>query len=252
MISQVQQARRRIEAYAIRTPVMTSTTLDHQVGAQVFLKCENFQRVGAFKFRGAYNAISQLSAEEKSNGVITYSSGNHAQAVALACQLLHIKATVVMPNNAPHIKRAATFEYGARIVEYDPLAADRKTIAQQLAQEHGYTTVPPFDHLNVVLGQGTCALEMIEQVGQLGPPLGSYRRGWTAQWLRDCGQSLPSLLPSNRDRARSRRRRQTLVLLPDATERAQSSDDCRWYPNRLTGSGDFSSRTAACGWYGNR
>jgi threonine dehydratase len=137
------------------------------VGADVFLKCENFQRGGAFKFRGALNAISQLSPEERARGVLTYSSGNHAQAVALVCRTLNIQAHVVMPANAPATKRAATAGYGAQVIPYDPATGDRQQIALALAAEHGYTIVPPFDHPQVVAGQGTAALELLEDLERL-------------------------------------------------------------------------------------
>jgi len=161
-------ARERIRGHAHVTPVLTSHTLDASVGAQVFLKCENLQRMGAFKYRGARNAISQLSEAEQARGVITYSSGNHAQAVALVCQELDIEATIVMPDNAPATKRQATEQtYGARVVDYDPATGDRKQIAEDLAAKHGYTIVPPFDHPNIVAGAGTAALELIDEVGEL-------------------------------------------------------------------------------------
>ena len=163
----IQSAARRLIGHAHRTPVMTSRTLDRLVGAEIFLKCENFQRGGAFKVRGAYNAISQLTDAEKARGVIAYSSGNHAQAVALVCRELGIKATIVMPADAPATKRAATEGYGATVVEYDPATGDRKQIAEALAAEHGYTIIPPFDHPHVVAGQGTAALELFEEVGRL-------------------------------------------------------------------------------------
>lgn len=167
LFARIKAAAQRLEGLAHRTPVMSSRTLNAYVGADVWLKCENLQRVGAFKFRGAYNAISQLSAEERARGVITYSSGNHAQAVALACQLLGATAHVVMPDNAPAIKRAATEHYGAHVIPYDPAITDRKAIAEALAAEHGYTIIPPYDHLEIVAGQGTAALELFEQVGPL-------------------------------------------------------------------------------------
>ena len=157
----------QIAGVAHQTPVMTSRTLDEWVGAQVLLKCENLQRVGAFKFRGAYNAISQLSDEERARGVITYSSGNHAQAVALACSLLGAQAVIVMPQNAPATKRAATEGYGAQVVAYDPTTQDRRELAERLAAEHGYTIVPPYDHLDVIAGQGTAALELCQDAGPL-------------------------------------------------------------------------------------
>ena len=168
MIRIVQSAQKRLKGIAHLTPVMTSRTLDQLAGAPVYLKCENFQRVGAFKFRGAYNAISQLGPAEKARGVITFSSGNHAQAVALVGQMLEIQTTVVMPDNAPSIKRAATEGYGARVVSYDPATGSRDAIARELAERHGYTVIPPYDHLEVVAGQGTAALELIETVGHLG------------------------------------------------------------------------------------
>lgn len=163
----IQAAAHRLAGVAHHTPVMTSRTLDTQVGASIFLKCENLQRGGAFKFRGAYNTISQLSDEERARGVITYSSGNHAQAVALVSRLLGVKATIVMPDNAPATKRAATEGYGALVVEYDPAEADRKAIAEDLADLHGYVIVPPYDHAHVIAGQGTAAHELINEVGPL-------------------------------------------------------------------------------------
>jgi threonine dehydratase len=167
MFAQVQAARERLKGHANLTPVMTSRTLDGLLGAQVFFKCENFQRVGAFKFRGAFNAISQFSDAEKSRGVLTYSSGNHAQAVALVGRMLGIHTTIVMPNNAPATKRAATEEYGATIVEYDPEQTTREELAHGLQAQHGYTLIPPYDHRDVVAGQGTAALELFEQAGDL-------------------------------------------------------------------------------------
>lgn len=167
MFEQVLQAHERLQSQAHRTPIAISKTLDQHIGAQIFLKCENFQRMGAFKFRGAFNAISQLSDAEKARGVITYSSGNHAQAVALVGQMLGIKATIVMPHNAPRIKREATEGYGATVVEYNPDEADRKAIAEQMAAEHGYVIIPPYDHEQIVAGQGTAALELFQNAGEL-------------------------------------------------------------------------------------
>jgi threonine dehydratase len=146
---------------------MTSRSLNQLVGAEVFLKCENFQRVGAFKFRGAFNAISQLAEEQRSRGVITYSSGNHAQAVALVGRLLGVPTVVVMPNNAPAVKRAATESYGATVVEYEPEQTTREEVAKVLKSEHGYSLIPPFDHADVIAGQGTAALELFEAVKTL-------------------------------------------------------------------------------------
>ena len=163
----VKEAQKRIEGHAHVTPVMTSQTLNDITGAQIFLKCENFQRMGAFKFRGAYNAMSQLTEEQKKRGVITYSSGNHAQAVALVGRLLGIRTVVVMPNNAPVIKREATEAYGATVVEYDPEETTREEICRDLETKHGHTLVPPFDHIDIVAGQGTAARELIDEVKTL-------------------------------------------------------------------------------------
>lgn len=157
-------ARDRLRGVAHLTPVMTSSTLNGWLGAEVFFKCENFQRIGAFKFRGAYNAISQLSDEERERGVLTFSSGNHAQAVAKVCQMLGIRAVIVMPDNAPATKRAATEGYGAQVVEYDPTVTTREELAADLAAAHGYTLIPPYDHADVIAGQGTAALELHRQV----------------------------------------------------------------------------------------
>lgn len=163
----VTRAAERLEGVAHRTPVATSRTLDGRLGASLFLKCENLQRVGAFKFRGAYNAIARLSAEERARGVLTYSSGNHAQAVALASRLLGVSATIVMPENAPAAKRRATEGYGASIVPYDPAKEKREDVAERLRQEGHTTLIPPYDHADVIAGQGTAARELIEEVGDL-------------------------------------------------------------------------------------
>lgn len=163
----VRAAAARINGVANRTPVFTSRTLDQLVGANVFLKCESYQRVGAFKFRGAYNAVNQFSDQEKARGVITYSSGNHAQATALVGQLLGVKTIIVMPDNAPKTKRAATEGYGAQVIEYKPEEADRKDLAHEIAAQHGYTILPPYDHAHVIAGQGTSALELFEDYGDL-------------------------------------------------------------------------------------
>lgn len=167
MFESIKSAQKRLRGHAHITPVMTSRTLNRLVKAQVYLKCENYQRVGAFKFRGAFNAISQLSGPQRRRGVITYSSGNHAQAVALVGQLLEIRTTVVMPNNAPVTKRAATEEYGAIVVDYDPEKTTREEIAKILEAEHGYTMIPPFDHVDIIAGQGTAVMELFEEVKTL-------------------------------------------------------------------------------------
>jgi threo-3-hydroxy-L-aspartate ammonia-lyase len=167
MFKLIKAAKERLRGYANVTPIMTSRTLNRVIGTEVYLKCENFQRVGAFKFRGAFNAMSRLSEEQRSRGVITYSSGNHAQAVALVGKLLNIPTVVVMPSNAPATKRAATEEYGAEVIEYDSIEISREEVARNLQVLHAYTMIPPFDHLDVIAGQGTAALEMVEDLGQL-------------------------------------------------------------------------------------
>jgi len=163
----VKAAQKRIEGHAHVTPIMTSQTLNQITSAQIFLKCENFQRMGAFKFRGAYNAMSQLTESQKKRGVITYSSGNHAQAVALVGRLLGIRTVVVMPDNAPEIKRQATEAYGATVVGYDPEETTREKICRDLERKHGHTLVPPYDHINIVAGQGTAAMELLQEVKTL-------------------------------------------------------------------------------------
>jgi len=160
----IKAAQERIKGHAHVTPVMTSNTLNQHTDAEVFLKCENFQRMGAFKFRGAYNAMSQLTEDQKKRGVITHSSGNHAQAVALVGSLLGIQTTVVMPANAPAVKRTATEQYGATVVDYNPAETTREKISEDLLSRHAYTLVPPYDHINIVAGQGTAALELIQKV----------------------------------------------------------------------------------------
>jgi len=163
----VAAAAERLAGVAHRTPVATSRTLDERLAARLFLKCENLQRAGAFKFRGAYNAIARLSPEERRSGVLTYSSGNHAQAIALASRLLGTQATIVMPENAPAAKRAATEGYGARVVAYDPGKEKREEVAERLRQQGEPVLIPPYDHEDVIAGQGTAALELLEDVGEL-------------------------------------------------------------------------------------
>jgi len=160
-------ARETLRGHAHITPIATSRTLNRLVGAEVFCKCENFQRVGAFKFRGAFNAVSRLTAAQKRSGVITFSSGNHAQAIALACQLLGVRATIVMPRDAPAAKRQATEGYGATVVLCEPTNPSREKVAAELQARHGLTLIPPFDHLDVIAGQGTAAAELCEQVPNL-------------------------------------------------------------------------------------
>ncbi|HEX6529876.1 MAG TPA: threo-3-hydroxy-L-aspartate ammonia-lyase [Burkholderiales bacterium] len=162
----IARAHERIKAQARRTPVLTSRTVDELTGASVFFKCENFQRMGAFKFRGAFNALSQLGEEQKKKGVVAFSSGNHAQAVALSGRLLGIKTVIVMPQDAPQVKLEATRGYGAEVVQYAK-HEERETLAGKLAAERGLTLIPPFDHAHIIAGQGTAAKELIEDVGPL-------------------------------------------------------------------------------------
>ena len=163
----VAAAAERLAGHAHRTPVMTSRTVNARTGAEVFFKCENLQRMGAFKFRGAYNALVQLSDGEKRRGVLAYSSGNHAQAIALAGTLLGIRTTIVMPDDAPAVKLAATRGYGGEVVTYDKNEATREALGAALAAERGLTVIPPYDHPHVVAGQGTAAKELIEDAGRL-------------------------------------------------------------------------------------
>jgi threo-3-hydroxy-L-aspartate ammonia-lyase len=163
----VQAAAGRLKGVAHRTPVLTSRTLDDRLGMQVLMKAENLQRMGAFKFRGGYNAVNVLSEAQRARGVVAFSSGNHAQAVALAAQLHGCSATIVMPHDAPALKVAATRGYGAEVVVYDRYKEDRAQIAQRIVAERDATLIPPFDHLPVMAGQGTAALELIEDAGPL-------------------------------------------------------------------------------------
>jgi threonine dehydratase len=165
--SDIEQAAARIAGVAHRTPVLTSLTADARSGAQLFFKCENFQRMGAFKFRGAYNALSKFTAEQRRAGVLTYSSGNHAQAIALSASLLGMKSTIIMPHDAPALKVAATREYGGEVVTYDRYKENREEIGRRLARERGMTLIPPYDHPDVIAGQGTAAKELIEDAGPL-------------------------------------------------------------------------------------
>ena len=157
----------RIAGQAHRTPVLTSRTANEETGAQLFFKCENLQRMGAFKFRGAYNALAKFDADQRRAGVVAFSSGNHAQAIALSARLLGMPATIVMPQDAPASKIAATRGYGAQVVTYDRYTEDREQIGRDLAARHGYTLVPPYDHADVIAGQGTAAKELFEEVGPL-------------------------------------------------------------------------------------
>jgi len=156
-----------LDGVAHRTPVMTSRTADRQTGAKIYFKADNYQRMGAFKFRGAYNAIANLTPAQRAAGVLTFSSGNHAQAIALSGSLLGVKTTIIMPEDAPVAKKAATEGYGATVVTYDRYKQNRDDIARDMQQKTGMTLIPPYDHLHVIAGQGTSAKELIEDVGEL-------------------------------------------------------------------------------------
>ncbi|WCX97491.1 threo-3-hydroxy-L-aspartate ammonia-lyase [Pseudomonas aeruginosa] len=185
----------RIAGHANRTPVMSSRTLDEELGAEVFFKCENLQRMGAFKFRGAFNALSRFSAAQRAAGVVAFSSGNHAQAIALSARLLGIPATIVMPADAPAVKIEATRGYGGQVVLYDRYTEDREQIGRDLAQRHGLTLIPPYDHPEVLAGQGTAAKELIEEVGPLDAffaPLGG------GGLLSGCALAIRALAPACR------------------------------------------------------
>jgi threonine dehydratase len=192
-VEDVRSAAERLRGHAHRTPVLTSRRLDEQLGASVFLKCESFQRVGAFKFRGAFNALSRFNDAQQRAGVVAFSSGNHAQAVALAARLLGIPATIVMPTDAPASKVVATRGYGAEVVTYDRYSEDREAIGRTIADERGATVIPPYDHPDIIAGQGTVALELFEQTGPLDAlfvPLGGG--GLLAGSLLVAGELSPS------------------------------------------------------------
>ncbi|MCE1161837.1 MAG: threo-3-hydroxy-L-aspartate ammonia-lyase [Thiomonas sp.] len=163
----VVDAARRLEGHAHRTPVLTSRTADAELGCSLFFKAEHLQRMGAFKFRGAFNALSRLDDAQRRRGVVAFSSGNHAQAIALSAGMLGMPATIVMPHDAPEAKVAATRGYGAEVVIYNRYTEDREQISRTLAQERGLALIPPYDHADVIAGQGTAAMELIEEVGPL-------------------------------------------------------------------------------------
>lgn len=163
----VRTAAERIQGFAHRTPVFSSRTMNQEIGAELFFKCENLQRMGAFKFRGAFNALARFDERQRRAGVVTYSSGNHAQAIALSASLLGIPATIIMPQDAPAAKMAATRAYGGQVVLYDRYREDREKIGNELATRQGLTLIPPYDHPDVIAGQGTAAKELFEEVGEL-------------------------------------------------------------------------------------
>jgi threo-3-hydroxy-L-aspartate ammonia-lyase len=191
--SDIEQAASRIRGVAHRTPVLTSRTANAMAGAELFFKAENLQRMGAFKFRGAYNAISRFSDEQKRAGVLTFSSGNHAQAIALSSSLLGIKSAIIMPQDAPELKVRATRGYGGEVITYDRYKENREEIGARLAKERGMTLIPPYDHPDVICGQGTAAKELIEDAGQLDillVPLGG------GGLLAGCALAAATLAPS--------------------------------------------------------
>lgn len=189
----IEAAAARLQGVAHRTPVLTSTTLDDLLGAKVFLKAENLQRMGAFKFRGGYNTVNSLTDPERARGVVAFSSGNHAQAVALAARLHGCRATIVMPHDAPALKVAATRGYGAEVVLYDRYKEDRAAIAARLVEEQGASLVPPFDDLRVMAGQGTAALELVQDAGPLDALIVCAGGGG---FLSGCAVAARHLLPS--------------------------------------------------------
>ena len=191
----VKSAAKVIKGIAQRTPVLTSQTINELTGYQVFFKCENFQRVGAFKFRGAYNALSRLSEADKARGVVTHSSGNHAQGIALAAKLWGIPATIVMPTDAPSSKLAATRGYGAEIVLYDRKVTERAEVSEQLKRERGLIFIHPYDHPHIMAGQGTVGLELLEDVPDLDILVGPVGGGGL---LSGCATAAKALNPNIR------------------------------------------------------
>lgn len=189
----IRAAATRLEGHAHRTPILTSRTLNATLGCEVFLKAENFQRMGAFKFRGGFNAIASLDPEIRSRGVVAFSSGNHAQAVALSARLHGIESTIVMPSDAPPLKIEATRGYGASVVLYDRYREDRAAIGARLAAEKGCSLIPPFDYLPVMAGQGTCGLEIGEQVQGLDALIVCLGGGG---FLSGCTVAMKALQPS--------------------------------------------------------
>ena len=191
--SDIQAAAKRIEGLAHRTPVLTSQTLNSILGCEVFLKAENFQRMGAFKFRGGFNAVAALDPPIRSKGVVAFSSGNHAQAVALSARLHGIESTIVMPSDAPPTKIAATRGYGASVVLYDRYKDDRAAIGARIAAEKGCTLIPPFDYLPVMAGQGTCGLEIAEEIPALDSLIVCLGGGG---FLSGCTVAMKAIQPS--------------------------------------------------------
>ena len=193
----VNNAARYLIVQAKHTPVMTSRTVNKLTQSEVFFKCENFQRTGSFKFRGAYNALVQLSYEQKHRGVLTYSSGNHAQALALAGQLLGIRPTIVMPEDAPEVKKTATLGYGSEVIFYNPQETTREEFAQKIADERGKTIIPPYDDRTVISGQGTVGQRVDRRSWTVRYFISMLWGWWVIGRMRDRGTCPVSLLPSD-------------------------------------------------------
>ncbi|WP_240677474.1 pyridoxal-phosphate dependent enzyme [Actinacidiphila soli] len=194
-IDDIRAAQKRIHGVAHRTPVLTSTTINNLVGAEVYLKAENFQRIGAFKFRGAYNAVSRLSPDQLRRGVAAYSSGNHAQAVALAARIAGTTAVILMPEDTPASKLAATRDYGAEILTYDRYNGDRVALGNKIAADRGLVLIPPYEHPHVMAGQGTVALELLEETGPLDALLAPIGGGGL---MAGCSTAAKALAPDIR------------------------------------------------------
>ncbi len=210
------RGRRRLDGVAHRTPVLTSRTADAMTGARLFFKAENLQRGGAFKFRGAYNAISALPEAVRARGVLAFSSGNHAQAIALASRLLGVPAVIVMPEDPPAVKIEATRGYGAEVVSYDRYSQDREALGREIAQARGLSLIPPYDHPHVIAGQGTLALELIEETGPLDMLVACLGGGGQPLRLRDRGGgNLPRHRRLRRRAGGGRRRAPLLPRGPD-------------------------------------
>ena len=229
----IRAAASRLRGVVRTTPVLTSNRADAEVGAQVFFKMESFQKGGSFKIRGAYNAISQLSSAKRKAGVVAYSSGNHAQAVAIAAAMLDVAATVVMPSDAPPAKLSATRAYGARIVSYDRQVGDREAIAREIMEQTGASLIPPYDHPDVIAGQGTLAVELIEEVGPLDylyVPVGGG--GLIAGCALACAALAPAcrvvgVEPEAGDDVRRSFERGAIVSIPTPMTIADGAQTCR-------------------------
>ena len=217
----VESAARQIAGVAHVTPVATSRSVNARTGAEIFFKCENLQRAGAFKFRGAYNALSRLSPDERRRGVVAFSSGNHAQAVALAGQILDIPRVIVMPTDAPEVKRRATAGYGGELVLYDRERDDREAIGRRLASERGLAIIPPYDHPQIVAGAGTAALELFQEVGDLDLLLVPCGGGGLLGGSALAAAGLCPRLSCRRHRTRGGRRCHAIVSVGTAARRSR-------------------------------